>query len=291
MQPFIQQWLGYPRPKQYCTFLGTRSMLQHTWDRADHISGPKNKVTIIDQSHDREILNQLEVYSGGKIIRQPRNCDTAVGIFLGLAYVDTWDPDATVTLFPSDHFIFPQKTFNTIVRGAMTAAERLTDQVIVLGASPDAPESEYGWVAPGLPLAWSQGYRVRSVAKFFEKPDQKVCEKLYDTGGLWNTMIVTAKVRTLWKLGEYWCPEVMERLRRFRKTIGSPEEYQTLESLYKTMPIRNFSRHLLEKIVDKLAIIELRGVVWSDWGQPKRICDTLCALDIEPSFQKSLLAS
>jgi hypothetical protein len=104
-------------------------------------------------------------------------------------------------------------------------------------------------------------------------------------------MIITAKVRTLWKLGERWCPDVMKRLRRFQKTIDSREESRTLASLHATMPIRNFSQHLLENIVNKLAIIELKNVVWSDWGQPKRIGDTLCSLNMEPSFQKSLLAS
>ena len=29
-RPFIHEWLGYSKPKQYCTFVGSRSMLQHT---------------------------------------------------------------------------------------------------------------------------------------------------------------------------------------------------------------------------------------------------------------------
>lgn len=89
--------------------------------------------------------------------------------------MSTWDPEATVTLYSSDHFICPQQTFSSIVHAAITAAERLTDQVIVLGALPDAPESEYGWVAPDRPLAWSQGHPVRAVDKFIEKPDPEVC--------------------------------------------------------------------------------------------------------------------
>jgi mannose-1-phosphate guanylyltransferase len=89
--------------------------------------------------------------------------------------VSAWNPEATVTLYPSDHFIFPQQTFSSIVHAAITAAERLTDQVIVLGALPDAPESEYGWVAPDRSLAWSQGHPVGSVEKFIEKPDPEVC--------------------------------------------------------------------------------------------------------------------
>ena len=35
--PLVQRWLGRHKPKQYCTFIGSRSMLQHTLDRADRI--------------------------------------------------------------------------------------------------------------------------------------------------------------------------------------------------------------------------------------------------------------
>ena len=34
----IRCWLGRPKPKQYCTFGGTRSLLQHTVDRAAKLS-------------------------------------------------------------------------------------------------------------------------------------------------------------------------------------------------------------------------------------------------------------
>ena len=34
VQPLVQRWLGQPKPKQYCAFVGTRSLLQHTLDRA-----------------------------------------------------------------------------------------------------------------------------------------------------------------------------------------------------------------------------------------------------------------
>src|ERR1041384_1553482 len=34
LRPLTERWLGYHRPKQYCTFVGSRSMLQHTLERA-----------------------------------------------------------------------------------------------------------------------------------------------------------------------------------------------------------------------------------------------------------------
>lgn len=32
-RPMVEQWLGYHKPKQFCSFVGQRFMLQHTWDR------------------------------------------------------------------------------------------------------------------------------------------------------------------------------------------------------------------------------------------------------------------
>src|SRR6266536_1520629 len=44
IRPFVEKWLGYHRPKQYCTFVGTRSMFQHTLDRADMLTPCERRV-------------------------------------------------------------------------------------------------------------------------------------------------------------------------------------------------------------------------------------------------------
>jgi mannose-1-phosphate guanylyltransferase len=35
---FIRTWLGHEKPKQYCVFVGSRSMFQHTLDRAARLT-------------------------------------------------------------------------------------------------------------------------------------------------------------------------------------------------------------------------------------------------------------
>jgi len=79
MKPFIQNWLGFPQPKEYCTFVGERSMLQHTWDRADRVGQPEIKVTVIDQSHRQEIFRHVQVHTKGHLLIQPKNCEMAAG--------------------------------------------------------------------------------------------------------------------------------------------------------------------------------------------------------------------
>jgi len=92
------------------TFIGT-PMLQHTLDRADHISDPKQKVTVIARSHRGHAWPQLARRRNGKVILQPANRDTAGGIFAALSYVRALDPQATVVIYPSDHFVYPECRF------------------------------------------------------------------------------------------------------------------------------------------------------------------------------------
>jgi mannose-1-phosphate guanylyltransferase len=111
MKPFIRRWLGRHKPKQYCTFIGTRSMFQHTLDRSDQIIAPERRVTVIARAHRDEAFSQFSWRAPGKVILQPSNRETAAGIFLGLTYIRKRDPDATVVIFPSDHFAHPEDRF------------------------------------------------------------------------------------------------------------------------------------------------------------------------------------
>ena len=86
LTPLVQRWLGRHKAKQYCTFIGTRSMFQHTLDRADLLSDPERKVTVIAQAHREEVMPQLVGRQPGRLIFQPTNRDTAVGVFLALTF-------------------------------------------------------------------------------------------------------------------------------------------------------------------------------------------------------------
>ena len=45
VRAFIQHWLGRPKPKQYCAFVGGRSPFQHTLDRAARLCRRERIVT------------------------------------------------------------------------------------------------------------------------------------------------------------------------------------------------------------------------------------------------------
>jgi len=112
---FIRHWLGCEKPKQYCTFVGSRSMFQHTLDRAATLTPWERVVVVAARQHQHNVWPQLDGRPAGMVLLQPKNMDTAAGIFLPLTYILARDPQATVVIYPSDHFISPKSSFLSAV--------------------------------------------------------------------------------------------------------------------------------------------------------------------------------
>ncbi len=284
LKPFVKRWLGRHKPKQYCSFIGTRSMFQHTLDRSDQIVMARRRVTVVARNHREDVLSQMASRDKGIVLFQPRNRDTAAGIFLGLAYVRSCDPEATVVIFPSDHFVYPEERFVEMTRTLARAASSLTHWVFLLGVPPQSPEQEYGWIRPGKSLGWIDGIRIQAAEAFVEKPRPEACRLAMNAGGMWNTMVVAARLDTLWQLGRQSFPELLRLFEVYGRSIQTKQENAILEKIYAAMPKRNFSSHLLQEFPKHVAVIELKGVVWSDWGQPERIVQTLYRMDRQPNF-------
>lgn len=281
MRPFITGWLGEHRPKQYCAFHGEKTLLEQAMERALSLAESTRVVTVIGRDHWRHLDEPRRLFVPGRIVEQPANRETAAGVFLPLAYALRQDPDATVAVLPSDHFVADGYRFQRLLRRAMRCAERCQDRVFLLAATPEGPETDYGWLrpepGPGLP----------GVREFIEKPDSRRALRCYAEGCLWNTMVLAAKAATLWDLGWRLCPEVVGRLEALRWAIGTPMESSTLQTVYADMPEANFSRDVLQKAPERLGVVTMEEVGWSDWGRPERVVESLRALRLEPNFPVS----
>jgi len=289
LRALVHRWLGRPKPKQYCAFVGTRSMFQHTLDRASRLTPPERMVTVVAHSHRHDALAQLDGRGSNTLLFQPANRDTAAGVFLPLTYIRARAPHATVVLYPSDHFVYPEARFLDTVRRAVRLAASQPARVVMLGVAPDRLELDYGWIQPGQPLTDLPGEPGQAVHSFLEKPDAAQADAALRTGALWNTLVFAAHVDLLWTLGWHCLPDMMPHFERLSQAIGGPEEGRALEAIYQDMPAKNFSSDLLQRVPEQLAVVELTGVLWSDWGKPERIAETLRRIDRQPAFPLTCL--
>ncbi|MEO6992936.1 MAG: sugar phosphate nucleotidyltransferase [Lacunisphaera sp.] len=284
LRPLMERWWGAHRPKQYCTFVGRRSMLQHTLDRAEKLSGAGRRLVVVAGHHEPFFADGPDASLAGAVIAQPQNCGTAAGIFLPLTYIGRQDPDATVVILPSDHFIFPEENFIATLHRAVRAAQQLPDKLVLLGARPDNPETEYGWIKSGGLVADIDGHPVRAVAGFREKPEAHVARELLEAGALWNTFVIAAKWRTLWQLGRECFPFLMTSLDHFAAHLGAATEADVMKSVYDQLPVEDFSARLLQRRPEASVVMELQGVTWSDWGNEERIVEALRRIGKAPLF-------
>ena len=145
---FIKRWLGSHRPKQYCRFVGRRSMFQHTVDRADRTSPGVHRFSVVSEGHRSFVRTQLRGRPTGRLLRQPENRGTAAGILWPISCLMRKHPDDVVVIYPSDHFIWPEGAFVSAVSAAVREVERNPDRVVLLGRNPLAWSSTTAGFSP-----------------------------------------------------------------------------------------------------------------------------------------------
>ncbi|HXK59123.1 MAG TPA: sugar phosphate nucleotidyltransferase [Acidobacteriota bacterium] len=294
MRGLIEEWLGYARPKQFCVFVGTRSMLQHTLDRVLRLIHPDRIITVIGEGQRRFLVSACRGRLPGWLIEQPQARGTAAAVLIATAVIRTLDPDATLLILPSDHFAWPESGFIDHLDNLISFASTTPDRLAVLAAEPTAPEADYGWIETGGPArsAALDCNNFREVLRFREKPSLGEAIEYLHRGYLWNTMASAVTAKTLWTLGEQLLPRFTQSLsqltlpsRSATSELGCIEiPSSSLKATYMGLADADFSRDLLQKSPWKVAATPLQHVAWSDWGRPRRILDSLSDLGKSPHF-------
>ena len=267
---FLSALCGGRGIKQFCSILGGRSLLQLTLDRVQRLI-PRERILIIVDKNHREAREQLAGWPQANIIYQPENRETAPGILLPLSYVSHRCPQATVAVFPSDHFIADESVFIRQVAKALDETDILPRSAVLLGVTPDRMEEGYGWIS-----SWEdgRGKDSQAVTGFWEKPTPLHAQRLMREGALWNTFVFVARATTLWELTRLTVPELYGAFTGLRIMLGTPRAQPFIEQLYGRLPSVNFSSQILTPSVSRLRVLPVPEIGWSDWGSADRILET-----------------
>src|SRR5262249_55646268 len=108
---------GAPIPKQYCRILGPRSLLETALSRIAPLVRAERTLAIINRDHLAIARPQLRSLDARNVLVQPRNLDTGPGVLLSMLELARRDPDATVAMFPSDHYVRDSGAFHRSIEG------------------------------------------------------------------------------------------------------------------------------------------------------------------------------
>lgn len=284
---FLQQLCGGSGLKQFSTIIGERSMLRCTLDRVVRLIPPERVLIVVSAQHRQEVEDQLGHWPRENIIYQPINRDTAPGILLPLAHVTNRDPAATVLVFPSDHFIRDEDGFMNAVQKALIELKKNPSKLILLGMTPQrGEETEYGYIVGSARR--TGGGEALSVAGFVEKPPLAQAKELIQRGALWNTMVFAVENGTLWDMVQRTSPVLYHAFRLIQMNLRAGCAPGSLEHVYEVIPPVNFSSAICEPHTERLSVLPVPNVGWSDWGTAGSILRTLKKLGHADAFRGRL---
>lgn len=287
LQPFIKSLGKGTLPKQYVNFIGSHSMLEHAIRRAEKIMPTERVLTVITESHLQypEVRQQCSGRPKDTLIVQPENKETGPGLILPLIHLYKRYPESLVLVLPSDHFIGEEDRLTDRARMACLAVKRDPSRLILLGVKPDRDEPEYGYLLPNkkhLPIVPDMS----EISWFIEKPDPKTARRLIRAGGLWNTMIMVFKTKTMLYWVSRLAPSLYQQFQQVYEAIGMPGESDVLRKVYQGLKPMNFSKEFLEPMTrhypSSLLVLPVQDLLWSDWGTASRIMDVLAKIGKAP---------
>jgi mannose-1-phosphate guanylyltransferase len=128
-------------------------------------------------------------------------------------------------------------------------------QVYLLGAVPQGPHDQLGYIIP-----WHDTMLMPTgVYEFVERPDVCRARRLIGAGGLWNTFIFGGNVASLIKL---FRPRFDATIAALRAALQSDHVQLALVRTYDRLTSVDFSQDVLAKQTDNLNVLRLLRCGW-----------------------------
>lgn len=175
------------RPKQFLHLTDPeRSLLREAAERAAAMVGWEATYVSTGRHLASQSQSECAALPPGNVLAEPTKRNTLGALVWAAASLIAKHPEdwaeTTVAVLTADHRIAPEDAFHATLDQAMTLAEE-TGALVTIGIQPDRPETGYGYIEVGEPVAAG-----RWVRRFTEKPDAATAAG-YVAGGqhLWNS--------------------------------------------------------------------------------------------------------
>lgn len=249
------------RPKQFIDFLGTgRSLLQMSYDRILPLVPKENIIVVTNRRYEGLIREQLPDILPGNILLEPARRNTAPCIAWAAYHIAALDPEASMIVTPSDHLITDCHGFEGCVSRGFEFVES-HDALLTLGISPTRPETGYGYIQVGAPVADD----INKVKTFTEKPDRELAKVFVESGEfLWNAGIFLWRVSTIIEALRQYTGDVTMLFDRGASLFGTPGEKAFIDENFESCPANSIDYAVMEKASN--VYVEVARFGWNDLG-------------------------
>lgn len=217
-------------PKQFLKIINNESFLRKTVDRIKPLVSKENIYVVTNEEYIDRIYGELPEIDRKNIFAEPANKETATCIGLSAVKLIKKDPNATMIILPSDHYIENERAFLDTISQAKDIAERRRG-LVTIGVQPTRPETGYGYIEMGERINGDiASYRVE---RFLEKPNIEVAKDLLIKGTyLWNSGMFVWKADAYLREMQKYLPKMYKSMMSIYYDLDTEKEEKTIKEQY-----------------------------------------------------------
>lgn len=279
-------------PKQFLVLSGddsNQSLFQQAIQRINAIGGQHQDQTkeayielgstliVTNEEHRFLALDQLRELKGmhATLLLEPVGRNTAPALTLAaLQANDAGEVDPILVITPADQTIQNQAAFVKALQDcvAVVDADDSKQTIAILGITPTAPETGYGYIKRNAKQSSHSEYPVE---RFVEKPDAQTAQTyLADGNYLWNSGMFVMRASTWLSALKEFRPDIFGATETAWVTRTADEAGQTAfirpdKEIFQTIPSESIDYAVIEKCPDSnkfnVKMVELNAG-WNDLG-------------------------
>ncbi|MBC3247351.1 mannose-1-phosphate guanylyltransferase/mannose-6-phosphate isomerase [Pseudomonas lurida] len=248
-------------PKQFLPLIDDLSMLQVTIRRVTGLVTAEPQL-ICNEQHRFLAAEQLRQIGleNANILLEPEGRSTAPAIALAALRAVQDGEDPVLLVLAADHHIQDVSAFHQSVLTALPFAE--SGKLVVFGIDPTSPETGYGYIERGEPLAGG-GYKVK---QFVEKPSAEVAESYVAQGCFsWNSGMFMFRASTFLNELQLFQPDIFSICQEALQKGAQDMHFTRVDAkIFATCPDLSIDYAVMEKTEN--SVVVPMGAGWSDIG-------------------------
>ncbi len=266
-------------PKQFLVLSGGNSqysLFQQAIERAHAATrsyGSLGSTLIVSNEEYRFLLlEQLRELNDtpATLLLEPSKRNTAPALTLAALCALEEDKDPILLVIPADQTIHDQPAFEKAIQLALQIAE--SDAIAILGITPSAPETGYGYIK--AEVHGTQGLGSMVVEQFVEKPDLATAKQYLEEGCYyWNSGIFVLKASVWLAALKEFRPDILEAAikawqGKTRDASGDLEFIRPDKPLFNAIPSESIDYSVIERCPKSHFAIQMVALDagWSDLG-------------------------
>jgi mannose-1-phosphate guanylyltransferase len=257
-------------PKQFHDMLGMgKSLLQMTFDRLQQQIPSRQILVLTNDAYVDLVKEQLPEMDFGNIVAEPVMRNTAPCILLAALKIQKMNPEASMIVAPSDHYIAEEDIFNEDLATAFQFCAAHPQALMTLGIQPTSPNTGYGYIEYD-----KEDNQIKKVSQFREKPDLKTAQEFIAAGNfVWNAGIFIWNVAGVVSAFAKAQPQLTSLFNNGLSAFNTPMETQWLEENYLKADNISVDYAIMEKS-DAVFVLPAR-FSWNDLGTWGSLYDKL----------------